>query len=166
MKRLFSVLLILNICRYKYIEYPVKKEIKKEIKEEIKEDYLLLLEIPKIKLKNKIYNLNNKKNNVNKNVELLKPFNPPTNENSIIILAGHNGNSNVSYFNKLYKLKINDKINLTYKNKKYVYQIVNIYDIKKTGKAIIRKENYKNILVLITCKGENKQTIFISSLIS
>lgn len=167
MKRLFSVLLILNMCCYKYVEYPVNKEIKSEqIKQEIKEDYLLILEIPKLKLNNKIYGLNNKKNNVNKNVELLKPFRPPTEENSIILLAGHNGNSNVSFFNKLYKLKLYDKLIISYKNKKYVYKIVNIYDVMKTGKVVIQKDNYSNILVLITCKGNDKQTIFVSSLIS
>ncbi len=113
MKKLISIILLLNILRFKYIEYriPVKEEnkiITKEITNE--EKYLLTLEIPKIKLKRKIYNLESKNNNVNKNIELLKPFIEPSNKNGIIILAGHNGNSNVSYFNKLYKLNINDNI--------------------------------------------------------
>ena len=75
MKKLISIILLLNILRFKYIEYriPVKEEnkiITKEITNE--EKYLLTLEIPKIKLKRKIYNLESKNNNVNKNIELLK----------------------------------------------------------------------------------------------
>lgn len=169
MKKLISIILLLNILRFKYIEYriTVKEENKIITKETTNEEkYLLTLEIPKIKLKRKIYNLESKNNNVNKNIELLKPFIEPSNKNGIIILAGHNGNSNVSYFNKLYKLTINDNIIIEYKQKKYVYQIVNIYDILKTGKALIKTSNYNNIIVLITCKGRNKQTIYIASLIS
>ena len=66
----------------------------------------------------------------------------------------------------LYKLELKDKIIINYNQKKYVYQIVNIYDILKNGKAVIKKYNYNNIVVLITCKGNDKQTIYIASLIS
>ena len=167
MKRLFSIILILNVFCYKYVEYPIEKNMDNVVNviTDEKKDYLFILEIPKIKLNCKIYNFNDKRNDVDKNVELLKPFKLPPDNNSIVMLAGHNGNLSVSYFRNLYKLKLNDYVILNYKEKKYVYKIVNIYDVEKTGKLVVKRGDCNHILVLITCKGKNKQTVFISSLI-
>lgn len=165
MKLLISIFLLLNLLRFRYVYY--ENTIKdNNIRDTIKNEYFFELEIPKINLYKGIYNIGSKENNVDKNIELLKPCIMPNKNNSIILLASHNGNSKVSYFRNLYKLNLNDKVIIKYNQKKYVYQIVNIYDINKTGKAIIKRHNYNNILVLITCKGNNKQTVFISSLIS
>lgn len=160
MKLLISIFLLLNLLRFRYVYY------ENTVKDNIINEYFFELEIPKINLHKEVYNIGNKENNVDKNIELLKPCIMPNNSNSIILLASHNGNSKVSYFRNLHKLNLNDKVIIKYNQKKYVYQIVNIYDINKTGKAIIKRHNYNNILVLITCKGNNKQTVFISSLIS
>ncbi len=154
MKNIFKIIIVLfliNSLFYKYTEY------------NIKEDYLLEISIPKIKLNKKIYNLDDKKNNLNEGLKLLKPLILPNQNNSIIIIAGHNGNSNISHFRNLYKVKLKDEVIINYNNIKYYYEIVEIYDIKKNGTALI-KNNYNNIIVLITCKGYNKQTIFIGKL--
>lgn len=162
-KSIILIMTLLNMLSYKFVN---NTSINNTKETKYKENYLFEIEIPKIKLKKEVYNLDSELNNVNIGIELLKPLALPENENSCIILASHNGNSNVSYFNKLYKLELKDKIIINYNQKKYVYQIVNIYDILKNGKAVIKKYNYNNIVVLITCKGNDKQTIYIASLIS
>ena len=162
-KSIILIMTLLNMLSHKFVNNTSINNIEET---KYKENYLFEIEIPKIKLKKEIYNLDSQLNDVNKGIELLEPLSLPENENSCIILASHNGNSNVSYFNKLYKLELKDKIIINYNQKKYVYQIVNIYDILKNGKAVIKKSNYNNILVLITCKGNDKQTIYIASLIS
>lgn len=95
--------------------------------------------------------------------KLLNPLVLPDKENSYVFIAGHNGNSKISYFKNLYKIKLKDEVIITLNGKEYFYEIVDIYDIIKNGKALI-KNDYKNIVVLITCKGYNKQTIFIGKL--
>lgn len=162
-KSIILIITLLNMLSYKFVN---NTSINNTKETKYKENYLFEIEIPKINLKKEVYNLDSELNNVNIGIELLEPLSLPENENSCIILASHNGNSNVSYFNKLYKLKLKDKIIINYNQKKYVYQIVNIYDILKNGKAVIKKYNYNNIVVLITCKGNDKQTIYIASLIS
>lgn len=162
-KSIILIMTLLNMLSYKFVN---NTSINNTKETKYKENYLFEIEIPKINLKKEVYNLDSELNNVNIGIELLKPLALPENENSCIILASHNGNSNVSYFNKLYKLELKDKIIINYNQKKYVYQIVNIYDILKNGKAVIKKYNYNNIVVLITCKGNDKQTIYIASLIS
>ncbi len=153
MKKIYKIIIIicfLNIFCYKYSEYNIK----------VSKDYLLELSIPKINFTKKVYNLDDKRNNLNDGVKLLKPLILPDKNNSYIIIAGHNGNSKISHFKNLYKVKIKDEVIIDYNNQKYIYEIVEIYDIIKNGKALI-KNNYKNIVVLITCKGYNKQTIYI-----
>ena len=162
-KSIILIITLLNMLSYKFVN---NTSINNTKETKYKENYLFEIEIPKINLKKEVYNLDSELNNVNIGIELLEPLSLPENENSCIILASHNGNSNVSYFNKLYKLELKDKIIINYNQKKYVYQIVNIYDILKNGKAVIKKYNYNNIVVLITCKGNDKQTIYIASLIS
>ena len=162
-KSIILIITLLNMLSYKFVN---NTSINNTKETKYKENYLFEIEIPKINLKKEVYNLDSELNNVNIGIELLEPLSLPENENSCIILASHNGNSNVSYFNKLYKLELKDKIIINYNQKKYDYQIVNIYDILKNGKAVIKKYNYNNIVVLITCKGNDKQTIYIASLIS
>lgn len=116
------------------------------------EDFFAILEIPQINLKERIYNIDSPKNNVDKNLMVvsLKP----------LIIAGHSGVGVSALFNDLSRLKINDKINIYYFNNKVEFSIYDIYDIEKTGKLYLYKEEI-DIVVLVTCKfGTNKQTIY------
>ena len=92
----------------------------------------------------------------------------PDKENGNVIIAGHSGNSSVSYFNKLYLLNIGDLAYIDYNNVTYTYKIINIYNIEKTGKAEIKTLKDKSTLTLITCTKDNKtsQTIYTLELIS
>ena len=78
------------------------------------------LEIPKINLTKYLYDQNNSLNNIEENVTILKET-ISKNENGLIILAAHSGDSNKAFFNNLDKLTIGDYINLIDKGKEYLY---------------------------------------------
>lgn len=124
------------------------------------------LEINKINLSKKLYTLNDPLNNIEKNITILNYSNEPSAENSIIFVAAHSGTGKLAFFKDLDKLQINDQINLTFKNKKYIYQIKDIWEIKKDGNISVEKE-LNNQLVLTTCspKKDNYQLIINSILI-
>jgi hypothetical protein len=63
----------------------------------------------------------------------------------------------------LMKLKKTDIIKLTYKDKHYIYEIKDIWEIEKTGSINIEKENNTQ-LILTTCSPtkENYQLIINS----
>lgn len=128
-----------------------------------KEEYIAILEIPVINLKKGIFAKESNLNVVN-NIKILKESTFPDIIGGNLILAGHSGSGIYAHFNGLYKLKIKDLINLYYKNIKYQFEIIDIYEIEKTGKALI-KDNYNTNLTLITCKGNYKQLIIIANLI-
>jgi LPXTG-site transpeptidase (sortase) family protein len=126
-------------------------------------NYLGILEIPKIGLKNGFYDLNYKYNNVDYNITTINGSTYPDIVNNNLILAAHSGDCNYCYFDKLYKLQLGDEAYIKYKNTKYVYKIVDIYDVEKDGTVAIYRDYDKNCLTLITCtRGSNtKQTVYI-----
>ena len=138
-------------------EDPVKKEY----------DYIGVLEIPKINLKRGFVDINSKYNNVDYNITIIKGSTYPEEANNNLILAAHSGNCSVCFFDKLYKLNIGDRAYLNYKNTKYEYKIVDIYEVEKTGKVAIHRDYTKNVLTLITCtnNSKTKQTVYILELI-
>lgn len=128
--------------------------------------YVGILEIPKINLKKGFLDVNSKYNTIDYNVTVIKTSTYPNVEKGNFILAAHSGTASISYFRNLYKLKKGDKANIYYKNKKYVYKIVKIYDQPKTGKLSIYRDYNKTTLTLITCTKNNKktQTLYILEL--
>lgn len=186
----FGIILLLISCGYllyKYVsfkeevtyeielinDYIEKKEIIEEpIIEEVKEEkpkkekqYNMVIEIPKIKLKKGLCNINESCNKVSKNIKVIKESDMPNIKNGNLILASHNGNSSVSFFNTLNKLKVNDTIYIYYKNVKYEYKLASSYEIKKSGKAVIHRDGTKTALLLITCKRHtDKQIVYIAYL--
>ena len=140
-------------------------EDKSIVQEEV--NYIAILEIPKINLKRGLFEKTSPQNNVNKNIYILKETTLPDEQvNSHILLAGHSGNSYVSFFRNLKQLNMNDKIYFYYKNIKYIYEVSNIYEIEKTGTAIIRNTNTSDI-TLITCIGTtNRQVVYVATLIN
>ncbi len=133
----------------------------------VKEEEIIgFLEIPKINLKKGFYNIDSPSNNVNKNITILNGSIMPNENNSIFILAAHSGNSYLSFFKDLDKLKIDDIVIIHYNNKKYYYSVNDIYEENKNGKININRNIHENILVLTTCSNnKNKQLIIVSKLI-
>lgn len=126
-------------------------------------NYIGILEIPKINLKNGFYGLNSVYNNVDYNVTVINGSTFPTEQNNNLILAAHSGDCPVCYFEELHKLNHDDVAYIYYNNVKYTYKIVDIYEVEKDGTVAIYRDYSKNVLTLITCtKNSNtKQTVYI-----
>lgn len=141
-----------------------KPSLLKDINNKNSIDLLGTLTITKINLLDKpIYNIDSNKNNIEKNITILKESIIEKN-NSIIFLAAHSGTGEHAYFKNLYKLKTNDIIIFKIKNKTYKYKINNITEQEKNGYIKINK-NYKDELILTTCsEHKNKQLIIKSNL--
>ncbi len=132
------------------------------------EKYEMILEIPKINLKKGLYSIDSKYNNVNYNIEIIKESNMPNISNGNLILAGHNGNSTVSYFDNLKTLSKDDNVFIFYKGIKYIYKITNNYEIKKDGTYKVLRNNDKTTITLISCKKNttDKQIVYIGEQIN
>ena len=152
-----------------------EEEVKEKDKEEVQEDnnytyeeYLGIIDIPKIELYKGFYSKTSNLNNVKFNLYVLPSSNYPDVENGNLIIAGHSGNYNNSYFANLYKLEKEDLVTIHYNNNKYIYQITNIYTEEKTGKVRIFRNKNKTTLTLITCNKDDDyhQTIYIAELIN
>lgn len=142
-----------------FIKYSSYSTNTKSVK--TKPTYEMILKIDKINLYKGLYKKNSSKNNVNFGLELLDDSRYPNEENSIIYIASHSGNSKIAYFRNLDLLKINDLASLYYKNKIYTYQLKKIEYIKKGTSLNTYIEN-KKALILITCKkNTDLQYIFI-----
>ena len=144
------------------------EEPKEEPKEEYTyEEYAGILDIPKINLYKGFYNKTSNLNNVKFNLYVLKESDYPDITNGNLIIAGHSGNYNNSYFANLYQLELNDTIIVHYKDKDYTYKITKIYNEEKTGTVRILRDRNKTTLTLITCTKDDNyhQTIYIAELI-
>lgn len=119
-----------------------------------KDDSIGELIINKISLKEKLYDINNSKNNIEEHVTILSEI------DNTLVLAAHSGTGKIAYFERLDELNLKDEITLYYKNKKYIYNVTEIYEEKKNGYIHINK-NKKRQLVLTTCspKKTNYQLI-------
>ena len=128
----------------------------------------MVVEIPKINLRKGIYNINSKNNTVNKNIQIMKESDMPNKDKGMLVLAGHNGNSRVSYFDRLNELNKEDKVYIYYANNKYTYEISNMYEAEKNGTITVKKEREKTVIVLISCKKntKDKQLVYIGNLIN
>lgn len=132
-------------------------------KKKISYNYIGILEIPKVNLKQGFLDINSKYNNVDYNITVIQTSTYPDVDGGNFILASHSGNSYISYFKNLYKLGVGDEAYIYYNNIKYSYQIVNIYNVEKTGKVAIYRNSNATCLTLITCTkdSDTEQTVYI-----
>lgn len=139
----------------------------KEEKETVTYNYIAVLDISKINLKRGLFPINDKNNNVDKNVEILQNSDMPNVTNGTLALAGHSGNSRIAYFHKLYKLKENDQVYIYYQNIKYIYQVSKIERQDKDGTISFTKTKDTTELILTTCDQQNKgkQIVVVAKLV-
>jgi len=139
----------------------------KEVNNEIIYNYIGVLEIPKIDFKRGFLSIDDKNNNVNKNIQIISGSSMPDTDNSLLIIAGHSGNGRTAFFRNIDKLNTNDEIYIYYGDIKYIYQVKEKYEEEKDGNISINK-NDKSTLVLTTCSqtNDNKQVVLISTLIN
>lgn len=158
-----------------YLDYKPDNTVKvdnstttiKEEKETVTYNYIAVLDIPKIDLKRGLFPINDKNNNVDKNVEILQNSDMPNVTNGTLALAGHSGNSRIAYFHKLYKLKENDQVYIYYQNIKYIYQVSKIERQDKDGTISFTKTKDTTELILTTCDQQNKgkQIVVVAKLV-
>lgn len=149
----------------------IDEEITEEVIEETstedrRDNYIGYLEVPDVKIKRGFVALDSKYNSVGYNVMLIEGSEMPDVKNGNLILAAHRGNSSVSFFDKLYKLKTGAEANVTYNGKVYTYKLKYTYTVPKVGKITISRNGDVNTLTLITCTRNDKktQTVFIFEL--
>lgn len=142
-----------------------------EVQEEVQsdytyEEYLGIIEIPKINLYKGFYNKKSNLNNVKFNLYVHPESNYPDTDKGNLIIAGHSGNYNNSYFANLYQLENGDEITIHYNNQKYIYKITKIYNEEKTGRVRILRNKNKTTLTLVTCTKDDDyhQTVYIAEL--
>ena len=137
------------------------------VSEKVSYNYVGTIEISKIKLKRGFLDISSPYNNVDRNVTVIQQSSFPNVENGNFILAAHSGNCSICYFDKLYKLSIGDKALVYYKNYKYSYKLVDIYNVPKTGEVEIKRDPGKTVLTLITCthNSDTEQTVYIFELV-
>ncbi len=143
------------------VEEPQVEEVPIDINQY--ESFAGILEIPKIGFSKGFYYKESELNNVKFNLKILDVSSYPDQERGNVIIIGHSGNYSNSYFANLYQLEISDVASITYKNKKYNYKIVNIYNETKDGTVTIYRDETKSCLTLITCTkdDDSKQTVYI-----
>ena len=143
-------------------------EAKEEENKEITNEYIGYLVIPKINLTKGFLDKRAADNDVEKNIYVVEESNYPDVDKGNFIIAGHSGTGWKAFFNELYQLSLNDTVYVSYNNKKYIYQIVNIYQQEKTGKIAIYRNYDKTTLTLITCTNNDlsSQTVYIAELIN
>ena len=139
-----------------------------ELPDEVTDEYIGYLTIPKINLTKGFLDKRSSENNVDKNLLVVEGSNYPDHEAGNLIIAGHSGTGWNSFFNDLYQLNINDTAYVNYKQKKYIYKIVNIYKQPKIGKLAIYRDYTKTTLTLITCTNDDDttQTVYIAELVN
>lgn len=151
-------LLLLPILLFVIIKVPTTSFINTNIiptyKSIFNSEYARLI-IPKININQELYSIDNKKNNVDENITILKESILPDKDNSIVFIAAHSGNGQIAYFERLDELEIGDEITLKYNNTNYIYQVKDIWEDKKNGYININKESKKQ-LVLTTCSPDNE----------
>ena len=141
-------------------------ETEQPVKKRPTYNYIGILEIPNINLKQGFLDISSKYNHVDYNIAIIQTSTYPDVDKGNFILASHSGNSYISYFKNLYKLGVGDYAYIYYNNIKYTYQIVNIYNVEKTGKVAIYRNSNATCLTLITCTkdSDTEQTVYILEL--
>ena len=137
MKNILLVILLFSISGCKH-------DIKTDSLNEALNDYYGVLIIPSLDMTYGFYDLDNKLNNISKNVTLISSNIPNT-----YILAAHSGNGTNAYFESLKFLKESDEVYLKFKDKTLEYIVKNIRSETKNGKIRIKRE--ENQVILTTC---------------
>lgn len=123
-----------------------------EIVKDKKVDYVAVIEIPKINLKRGIYTLEDTRNNVSQNIEVLEGS---SFDDLNMILASHSGNAWNAYFKNLYLLEEGDEIFLYYNGSKYIYIVYETENTIKNGSYLLEEADFSR-LILITCSYERE----------
>ena len=126
-----------------------------EVKTNKMNNYVAVLGIPKIGLKKGLVMATKNFKSINYAISIDRHSQMPDRIGNFILYA-HSGNSKIAYFDKLDKLSINDEVNVFYNNLWYTYNIINIYEVNKTGNISIYNDSESKYITLTTCSQKNK----------
>lgn len=118
-------------------------------------NYSGILEIPKINLKAGFANSDDNFTIINYAIGV-DPNSVYPSEQGNFILYAHSGNSSIAYFKNLNKVSLNDDIYVYVDGVKYHYQIVEMYNVEKTGTVNVLASETEKYITLITCSRTNK----------
>ncbi len=157
MKRKISKILIVIIYFFVslyIIDYSLKGNYNETI---LKTDYVShsnvkVIEIPKIKLSLNVSKANDDFSNLNDGLVYYQEFEP----NNKIIIFGHSGMGNGTYFNRLDELIKEDLVYIKYDKKLYKYVVERVYKVSKYDVHILNKGKNSKKLLLVTCAKLNK----------
>ena len=148
------------------VEIEQEEQPKEETPKEENYNYIGVVEIPTIDFKRGFFNIDDRNNIVDKNIEVLINSDMPDVTNGILAIAGHSGSGRTAYFKNLYKLKVNDEINVYYNNTKYIYKVNKNYEVDKNGIIDVSRDKEQTTLVLTTCsKNKTKQVVVLAYLV-
>lgn len=162
---LFICYFLFNDVMYSEIEeYRVSNYIKGEYDSEPRsifglvdyEKYIGVIEIPSIGLKKGFYSLDSKYNKVSNGIEILDGSVFPNYSKSVLMFASHSGTSSVSFFKKLIYLNDGDVVYVYYEGVLYLYRISGCYSSLKNGFISVKNYDSDRVLVLTTCKDDEK----------
>ncbi len=147
-------------------EETLVEEQEKEEKKYEYEKYLGVLSIPKINFQKGFYSKTSSLNKVKFNLYVLPQSDYPDVTGGNLMIAGHSGNYNNSYFKNLYQLDVDDELTVNYNNLNYIYKIEKIYNIPKVGTMRVLRNSSKTTLTLVTCTKDDHdhQTVYIAYL--
>lgn len=122
------------------------------------------LVISSIDFEMNLYDIDSELNNVDYNVEVLKESNY---DDKLFYIAGHSGNGDNCYFNKIRELEIGEYIYVVINNKRLIYRVDDIYYIVKDGYMEIFNSEV-NMIYLITCDvyNNNRQLVIKGVLVN
>ncbi len=128
---------------------------------EKQEKTIAKLTIPAISLEQYLYDKDDDRSNLDERLIFLQSSDYPYEEKGNVVIVGHSGFGEVAYFKNLYRLKLGDIIILNYNNKEFIYKIVDMYKVYKTGEVEIVRDSNKKAITLITCYGNKEQLVVI-----
>lgn len=131
------------------------------IKEEVKEKEIMTISIPKLNISNKIYDVDSRLNNIDKNAIILKGSNMPDKDKGVLLIGAHSGTGKIAYFKNLNKIEIGDEIVINYNNKNYYYKVIEKYLDKKDGSINFNNSPSTKRLILYTCNPNDKNNFLV-----
>lgn len=135
--------------------YDTDLYVEEDTKEKTKTNYIAVLEIPSINLKQGLVNSDDNFESINYAISIDANSTYPD-QNGNFILYAHSGNSRIAYFKNLNKLNVDDEVYVYFNGIKYHYVINNKYNIEKTGTAKVITTKDDNYITLITCNQDKK----------
>ena len=103
------------------------------------------------------------KNDSIKGIAMFEECGRPDIDKTNVVIGAHSGTGKYALFNDINKLIKEDEIIIYYNNKKYIYAVNEIKEIKDTEVSILENKD-KSVLTLLTCKiNDNSKRIVVIS---